>query len=123
MSLSAVCLVHCLVVPVVVSLLPALPLSGLLHDLAHPVLTLLILPTVVLAVRKGRHDRRIAGLLGGGFALILAAWLVAHEWMGPAWETVLTLAGSVLLIAGHARNYRHHRVCRNPNHEHHHPTP
>lgn len=123
MSLSAVCLVHCLVVPVTVSLLPALPLSGLLHDLAHPVLTVLILPTVVLAVRRARHDKAIIRLLGGGFTLILAAWIVAHEWLGPVWETGLTLAGSVLLIWGHARNFRHHQVCKNPNHEHHHPAP
>lgn len=118
-GLSTLCLIHCLALPVVVSLLPMVPVPEVIHEWSHPVLAVVILPTVVQAIRRSVHDRRIHLFLIGGFGVILAGWAIGHSVLGFVAETLFTLAGSVLLIVGHVLNYRHHRVCKNHQHQHH----
>lgn len=104
---SAVCMLHCLLVPIVLLALPANALSEDLHDVLHPVLALVLLPVTVAALwgsaardacGHGHIGRR--GLLVAGLVLV---WMAqpAHLWLGPVAETVTTLAGSLCLIAGH----------------------
>ncbi len=119
-GLSTLCLIHCLALPVLVSLLPIVPVPEVIHEWSHPVLAVVILPTIVLAIRRSAHDRRIHAYLIGGFAVILTGWAVGHSVLGFLAETTFTVAGSVLLIIGHVLNYRHHQVCKN-DHHHHHP--
>lgn len=95
------------------------PVPEFIHDWSHPVLAVVILPTIVQAIRRSSHDRRIHLFLIGGFVVILTGWAVGHSIFGALAETLFTLAGSVLLIVGHALNYRHHRVCKNTQHHHH----
>jgi len=50
---------------------------------------------------------RIPQFLFTGLAVIALAWLL-HDWLGLLAESVVTLGGSALLVAGHWLNYRHH---------------
>lgn len=118
-GISGVCAIHCLVLPVFIALLPLWGFAEILHDWLHPVFILLIAPTVYYASKRSYFDRRIVGLLTIGFLLIVIGWLLGHFWIGLWFETILTVIGSAVLIAGHWFNYRHHQTCKNEQHTHH----
>jgi len=113
--LSGVCMVHCLLLPVMLSTLPLWPAAAAWHRWLHPVFALILIPTTMVAAVAGyrKHGRRrIVGVLGVGLAVILSAGVLGHAMPGAAVETGLTVAGSVLLIAGHWRNWRADRCCK-----------
>lgn len=119
LSLSVLCAIHCLFVPVVFALLPLTPFLLAIEGWLHPLFIILIAPTVFYASRRSHYDKKIVSLLAIGFTLILMGWLVGHQWLGEFFETAATLVGSIFLIAGHWFNYRHHQSCENASHTHH----
>jgi hypothetical protein len=111
-SCSSLCAVHCLATPVLLTLLPVLGATILGGEAFHVAILWLILPTSLAAVLLGcwRHkDLYVVLLCGLGLAVIVVAATAGHELIGDTGETIVTLAGSVLLIAGHVRNFR---LCR-----------
>lgn len=108
-GLSGLCAVHCLFFPVIVALLPLWPVAEAIHFWTHPLLFLLIAPTVYYALRSPKVPPRIPQLLYAGLLIIALAWLL-HEWVGAWTESIITMAGSALLIAGHWLNYKHHKA-------------
>ena len=111
-SASALCLVHCLATPLLIVLLPILASIGLADEAFHRWMLLLIVPTSVLALWLGcrRHKSR-AVLYAGvtGLTLIGAAAIWGHVLVGEFGEKAATVAGGLILAAGHWRNYR---LCR-----------
>jgi hypothetical protein len=120
LALSGLCLVHCLLLPLV---LPLLTVASDVaeHPFVHIGLAMLIFPTTLWSAWHGykHHGRRsIPTLLMCGALVItlaalfgeqmetLAAYL-SHE----ALEAVLTSIGSVMLVAGHWKNWRHSDAC------------
>lgn len=118
-GVSGICAIHCLFFPAIISLLPVFTFAPYLHEWAHPLFLVLLLPIVYYAAKRSHFDRRITSLLVIGFLFVLAGWLLGHFWLGLAVETTLTLIGSFVLIAGHWLNYRHHRSCKVKSHNHH----
>jgi len=108
-GISAVCVLHCLFIPLLLALLPLLPFGVALHQWTHPVLFLLIMPTVWLALRKNRQDRMIKCLFFTGLSMLAVAWLL-HDGVRTIVEMVITLAGSIFLISGHWLNYKNHKA-------------
>jgi hypothetical protein len=119
LSLSALCAIHCLFIPVIIAVLPLSPFALAVEHWFHPVFALLIAPTIFYAVRRSHFNKRIVTLLTTGFILIIAGWLLGHYILGHIFETITTLIGSIFLIAGHWHNYRHHQTCSNASHHHH----
>lgn len=107
-GLSGFCAIHCLFFPVVVALLPLWPVAESIHFWTHPILFLLIVPTVYYAIRKSELPRKIPVLLYSGLAVIALAWLL-HDLAGLWGESIITMAGSALLITGHWFNFKHHQ--------------
>lgn len=109
-GLSALCAVHCLLTPVVLSLLPLWPTLHAMNAWVHPALLVLITPVIVGALRRARCTGHgaTAVLLGVGFLVLVGAWWGHNVW-GHVGERLGTLAGSGLLIAGHVLNWRRHR--------------
>ncbi len=107
-GLSGLCAVHCLFFPVAIALLPLWPVTVSVHDWTHPILFLLIVPTVYFVVRSEDIPKRIPEFLLSGLAVIALAWLL-HDLLGMWGESVVTIIGSTLLVAGHWMNYRHHQ--------------
>ena len=118
-SISTICAIHCLLLPVFVALLPLWSFGVVIHEWLHPLFILLILPTVYYASKRSHFQRKIIRLLFGGLFLLVTGWGLGHFWIGLWFETGMTVIGSLVLIAGHWLNYRHHRVCSNKNHNHH----
>jgi hypothetical protein len=102
-----------------VAVLPLLSSIPLLHDWLHPVFVLLIAPTVYFASKRSHFDPKITKLLIYGFNFILFGWLLGHFWLGFWVETTATILGSLLLITGHWKNYKHHQICNVSSHKHH----
>lgn len=118
-GVSGVCAIHCLLFPVLISVLPLWSFAPVLHEWAHPVFLVMLVPIVFFASRRSHYDRKITTLLIAGFFVVLIAWVFGHLWFGYLFETTGTLAGSILLTLGHWMNYRHHRTCKNSKHKHH----
>lgn len=102
-ALSALCVLHCLALPVLLIGLPSV-LTGLGHtDLTHFILFIIALPlsgfAMVYGYRVHKKLRYGAGACLG--IIILGAGLLLH---GLAYEIYVTLLGAVILAAAHLGN-------------------
>ena len=100
--LSALCLLHCLALPI----LATGALAWAASERVHAGLTVALAAVVLAVALPGyrRHRRAVVpALLVGGVALLVGA-VVGGEGLGEIGETALTVAGSVVLVAGHGLN-------------------
>jgi hypothetical protein len=110
MMASALCLVHCLAMPLLL-----VPLFGLAHfgDGFHRAMVIAVTLPVLLALIPGylAHRRwRVLALGGAGLAIFCAAVLVIGPLHGESAELLLAVMGGMLLFCAHYRN-RHHCQC------------
>lgn len=111
--LSFTCLIHCLALPLLLLLAPALSRWIALPEGVHAAILLLALPAAAIAMRDGwrRHRRMVpAGFAAIGLGL-LAVGLSAHEgWIATAnpeaADRLLTSVGALTLAAAHLVNWR-----------------
>jgi hypothetical protein len=109
-SLSGLCLVHCLGTTVMLGLISSGQLLNLWHSAAiHFILLAIAAPlTLWTLVRSYRcHSNRLALFLGIAGLKLMALALVFHS--DAPLETRLTIAGVLILAAGHILNLRAHR--------------
>jgi hypothetical protein len=103
---SMLCLVHCLLLPLVILLLPMLAHILDVPEEFHLAVFLLAVPTSLLALRAGwrQHGCRAVWLPAlSGLTLLAAGLFVAPT---EAAEVAVTVAGSLLLALGHLLNWR-----------------
>ena len=109
-TLSAICIVHCLAVPVIVALLPVIALTWGLNDAAfHTLMLWFVVPTSVLGFAFGYHAHRGAMIvLLGAVAIAVLAFgaLRGHGVWTMGVETAVNISASVLLAVAHWRNFR-----------------
>lgn len=117
MSLSFLCLIHCLAFPIVVLLMPAMEAWLFFNEtLVHGILLGLALPVSLVAFSHGwkHHADWITAVLGGvGLAMLILG--VTHAF-GHESEIYLTVPGALLLFVAHLRNWRHHLPHRHGEH-------
>lgn len=104
-GLSALCLVHCLALPLIVAGLPFLAQFADGH--LHAQMLVVVLPLSVVALGLGyRHHRNLripsAGLVG--MVLLAVGALVAHDNWGLMADRAFTIAGALVLAAAHFYN-------------------
>lgn len=104
---SAICVVHCISMPLVLGLLPAIGLSFLARDGFHQALAALVLVVAVAAFVPGYRVHRqrnivVLAVLGicmlGGAAFAPGLSVVA--------ESVVTALGGTVLVVAHVLNRR-----------------
>ncbi len=102
---SALCLFHCLALPVLIAALPALAQSLDLGEGVHAAMLAIAVPTSGLALLAGyrRHGAIVPIVSGTAGLILLAGGLIA---LRPPTELLLTVAGSLLLAAAHVANWR-----------------
>lgn len=109
-SLSAVCLLHCLITPVVLTLLPVLSLTTYAEELLfHELLLWIVIPTSVIALFLGcRKHRNLSIVATGvvGMAILLSVAFFGHELFGLRAEKWITSLGGLVLAYSHYLNYR-----------------
>ncbi|KQM18532.1 hypothetical protein ASE73_06700 [Sphingomonas sp. Leaf24] len=109
---SLLCLIHCIGLPILFALLPALATIGLpSSEWLHLALLLTAIPISGLALVGGwrAHGAVVPLLLGGVGLAGLAAGLVFGSMPGA--ETALTVAGSLALAMAHIGNWRRLRTA------------
>jgi drug/metabolite transporter superfamily protein YnfA len=116
LGLSGLCLVHCLAMPILISLLPLLELVAEEQSF-HFWMAGLIIPVGSLAFWRGflRHANKSIVVIGlVGLALITSGIFV-HS-VADQWGRVLTITGGIFLIIAHFRNWRASRcrACHKP---------
>ncbi|HEY8520765.1 MAG TPA: MerC domain-containing protein [Gammaproteobacteria bacterium] len=117
-ALSAICIVHCLAVPLAVAVLPvaALAVGGDAHF--HQLMLWLVVPTSVAGFALGYRVHRRVGVVAVAAAAVLALAAAAtwgHASWGFAAEAAVSVAASLALAGAHWVNFREVRRL------HHHP--
>ena len=111
-SLSGLCLVHCLALPLLVAFYPVAFVLALSEEFFHWAMVMIAIPisTTSLFVGCQKHEKR-QGLLLGGIALLLltAPFAALHEAINEQMEVVVTVLGALLLATAHIMNFR---LCR-----------
>ena len=111
-SLSALCLAHCLLVPSFLVFLSGYVSLSYNNELIHYVLLFIAIPVSLYALITGVRNHKSYAYLYAGLVgittLILAVTLGAQIW-GETGEKALTTVGAILVAISHFKNYR---LCR-----------
>lgn len=112
-TLSLTCLVHCLALPLLILLAPALGTWIAMPEWVHAAILMLALPAATFAMLDGwrRHGRALPAMLAATGVGFLAAGLAAHEgWLAlpdrESTDRLLTSLGAVALVTAHLLNWR-----------------
>lgn len=106
MGASLLCLVHCLVLPVVILAVPMLAALFTLPESFHALAFAFALPTSAVALLLGyrRHHQSFPLVISAVGLALLGAGAYLH---GSGWvEVVLSVFGALLLATGHAWNWQ-----------------
>lgn len=109
---SAVCALHCLIVPLSLVVAPLAHLPQVDDEVFHGALLWVVVPAATLAFGVGclRHkDRLVMGFGGVGLGSLVLAFTVLHDLVGENGERVAATLAAASLIAAHVRNFR---LCR-----------
>lgn len=111
-STSAICAIHCLFLPILITLFPALGATIIGQELFHVLLLWLVIPLSFFALSMGcrSHKNWLVALLGlAGLSLLVTAVGLGHDFLGEDGERLATLLGAILISCAHIRNYM---LCR-----------
>ena len=118
--LSGVCMLHCLALPLLLTISPILNVTLLSETVFHVLLLVFILPASVIGLTIGcrSHKDKITLVLGAlGLSILTITAFFGHQLVGLTGERILTSFGGLILASAHIQNYR---CCRrdNCNHDH-----
>lgn len=110
-SVSSLCLIHCLALPVLAGVLPLMG-AWAEAEWVHKAFVLLAVPISGYAVFANGvrfRDRLFIFLVTSGLALLAASAFIEalHDF-----EQAMTAAGALLVAAGHLRRWRRHGDAR-----------
>lgn len=104
---SSLCLVHCLAMPVLISVLPIVGSRFLEADWTHKALASFVVSFALLAVVPGylKHKKRsvLLGLITG-LSFVLFATFLSGCLLGEKWELPLITIGNLIVVATHWHN-------------------
>lgn len=118
-SLSVLCAIHCLLLPVLLIALPSLSALQLQNEAFHTWMLVTVIPTSIYALTMGckKHQRYHLFFWGvSGLTLMILAVFLDHEIINEAGEKTLTLLGAILVVIAHYGNFRRcqkHKGCSN----------
>lgn len=121
-SLSSICVVHCILTPIAFVVLPAIGYAAGEHTHEfHWMMGVVLLPVALVAFVRGfsHHRHLLPGIVGGlGVAIIFAAlfFVDSHDVLYK--HFAVSMAGSVFLLVGHVLNRRACIQCAAHDHEH-----
>jgi thiol:disulfide interchange protein len=108
-AISSICLVHCLALPIIIALLPALTSIIPSDGWVHGILIGFAFPVTGLALWRGyRQHQDIHLLIMGGLGLTCIALALVYTDNRTA-DVSMTLFGGLLIVVAHTLNLRAHR--------------
>jgi len=108
-GLSSLCAIHCLVLPILLTLLPSLTGLPLESEAFHVWMVIAVVPTSIYGLTMGCKQHKRYPLLGLGMigiTLLLLAIGLGEDRIGEIGEKGLTLLGAFLVATGHWFNYK-----------------
>tara|TARA_B100000609_G_C17114022_1_gene381266 strand:- start:246 stop:635 length:390 start_codon:yes stop_codon:yes gene_type:complete len=119
LTISGTCVMHCLLAPVTVILLPVFGLTVSQEEVLHEIFLYLIVPSAIIAITMGcrKHKDYSVALLATVGIILLVYAVVTHDTNTEQLVKLITLFGSTLVVVSHVRNYQ---LCRRNdcNHDH-----
>jgi hypothetical protein len=110
-SLSGVCLAHCLALPLFASLSPLIATFAA-SELAHALFVAAAVPISAAALGPGILRRRFSPVIVAAATLAILLLIAGVAgWSDETWETPLTVGGASLLAGAHLLNWHTHRRC------------
>ncbi len=116
-TLSSICAIHCVALPIVASIIPLLATTvyhgNSIHDFwFHQFILIFILPLSIFALIAGyRCHKNLTPILIGILGLIIlvltalfAEFLIAKQIISYTGETMLTIFGGIIHAVGHITN-------------------
>lgn len=107
-GLSMLCLVHCLLLPFVLVLIPSSIAVHLGNEAFHAWMVVAVLPTSIYALTLGckKHKNyRLITLGISGLLLLVLAVVLDESLLGHLGEKIMTLIGATILAIGHGWNF------------------
>ena len=107
MALSGLCLLHCLALSFAAVAAPVVVGLGFDGGWTHVAMLALVIPLSAVALPRGYREHRRNAVLwlgGAGLTLLVLGATLGHHVYGPAVDTVLTMAGAVVLGLAHVMN-------------------
>ncbi|MDP6881440.1 MAG: MerC domain-containing protein [Alteromonas macleodii] len=123
MLLSSLCVIHCLLTPILLISIPALAGVSILNDETfHQILLFFVLPIGVFALSLGYlHHKNKWVVFAGVFGLtllsspLLVEWVgLGHEVLGEYGEVTITVIASCIIVGAHLINYRLRSTVQEP---------
>ena len=118
--LSGICMLHCLALPVVLTIFPIFSVALLDEQTFHLVMLVFILPVSLVALTIGcrQHKDRLTIVLGTtGLGVLMFTDVFGHEAFAFTGERIITSIGGLILASAHIQNYR---CCRRDDCDHEH---
>ena len=118
--LSGVCMLHCLALPIALTILPIVNVTLLDETTFHLIMMVVILPISLIALTIGcrQHKDKLTLILGSvGLGILTITAIFGHDLLGLSGERIVTSTGGLILAAAHIQNYL---CCRNDHCEHEH---
>jgi hypothetical protein len=107
MAASVLCLVHCLALPAILLLAPALS-AGLTHDdRTHYCLAMFVTMFCLLGILPGylQHSQKnVLCMMILGLSMVLFATFASAIMLGERFEIPIITVGNLLVVAAHYRN-------------------
>ena len=106
---SSLCILHCLLLPVLLVAYPIGILVTLSDEMFHQLMVSVALPLslVALYVGYGHHKRNQLIVFGSvGLGMLMLPLVVPHELISETEETWLTVAGALIVCLAHVVNFR-----------------
>ena len=106
---SSLCILHCLLLPVLLVAYPIGILVTLSDEIFHQIMVFLAVPLslVSLYVGYGHHKRNQLIVFGSvGLGMLMLPLVVPHELISETEETWLTVAGALIVCLAHVVNFR-----------------
>ena len=109
MAASTICLIHCLLMPFLITMLPIVGWQCLESKHAHHILAAFVFAFAVFAIVPGYLKHRRTSILLStvfGLSLVLAATFVCGCILAESLELPMITAGNLILVATHWQNRR-----------------
>ncbi len=111
-GLSIACGIHCLAAPLLLSMLPIMGMEFIAGEGFETAMIVIIASLVGYVGFKGYQLHKNITVIAL-FALGLSAFLFLRPFVSEIAEPFVTVAGGLLIVAGHSMNWIASKPCRN----------
>lgn len=107
-GLSALCILHCLLVPVIVIAAPSMASYFFVDEAFHTWMVIAVIPVSAIALYYGWKQHRVLkiSVIGAlGLLILSGAAFLGHDLLSETRERYLTLVGTSIITLAHMWNY------------------